>query len=301
MATGDRFVLFDSATVQYVLDLYCGRTVIVFGEKPVVEGGPFDLDNSALRSRLVGRQAAASLVYDVQELLPWSVLMDESGDEPSLAVLRLPSMSFSGEEVFKKRFSHVLTISCPGGEPFQSEWYARIWSSTEAGHPKRLSCPLQFIMEYTSLGLQRGHNVQGFLTQRIKTSLAVFGVQPDHVRVSNHCRKKQDHFDNMVSPLQHEDVDDTYSVSVLGAILFLCKELAYASFTIGDKPGPVSEASLWALLRGLLRWPLRATPSWGLTIASVDIFVHEHMIDLSLAREVGGQKGGHKLRRYLFP
>ena len=38
--------MIDAGSLQYVVDQLCGRVLRVFGDKPVVEGGPFTLDDT---------------------------------------------------------------------------------------------------------------------------------------------------------------------------------------------------------------------------------------------------------------
>ena len=70
MAIGDRFLLVDAGSVQYVIDQCRGKVLRVFGENPVVEGGPFTLDATGDDPRLVGRGPDGSPVHHLKRIIP---------------------------------------------------------------------------------------------------------------------------------------------------------------------------------------------------------------------------------------
>ena len=126
MASGDRFLLVDAGSVQYVLDQFRGRVLRVFGEKPVVEGGPFTLDATGDEPRLVGRGPDGSPVHHLQHIIPWIVKIDATGDKLVITELRFRGDTTSGQDVFRKRSSCALTVDCLGGEPLQAQWFHRV-------------------------------------------------------------------------------------------------------------------------------------------------------------------------------
>ena len=68
--------MIDAGSLQYVVDQLCGRVLRVFGDKPVVEGGPFTLDDTGDEPRLVVRGPVGGAVHLISDIIPWEVKID---------------------------------------------------------------------------------------------------------------------------------------------------------------------------------------------------------------------------------
>ena len=150
MACGRRFFFVDAGTVQCVIDLFCGRVLRVFGDTPVVEGGPFAFDDAGNAPRLVGRGPNASTVHLVSDIVPWKlgVYLDDSGDKPVIIELAFRGAIVPRHLVFKQRSSFSLTIDCPGGAPFKAQWFHRVAVDCPDADPTRLTCVMSYFMAY---------------------------------------------------------------------------------------------------------------------------------------------------------
>ena len=134
---------------------------------------------------------------------------------------------------------------------------------------------------------------------RVASILKYFGVKPEHLRQSRRSRLLQDRKDKSLQTLAPGDEEDEfYSMTILAMLLCICKGLQPRVESSGDKPDHDSRGAHLALLRGLLQWPLRHTPSWGTSIDGMDFLIEDGELDLKLLREEGA--GREKLSRFLF-
>ena len=118
---------------------------------------------------------------------------------------------------------------------------------------------------------QSGGKAEVCVRNRISTFLKYFGVQPGHLRDSIRSRQKQDYSDNLarsIAPGREED--EFYSISIKAMLLCICKLFQSNCTPSGAKPDPDPDAAYFALLRGLLQWPLRDTPTWGFSMDGME-------------------------------
>ena len=87
-------------------------------------------------------------------------------------------------------------------------------------------------------------------------------------------------------------------MTIVAMLLCICRLLQPRDEPSGAKPDPDPDAGHLASLRGLLQWPLRNTPSWGISIEGVDFFIEDGELDLKMVREGGGGHGNS--RRFLL-
>ena len=300
MASGGRFTLIDAGSLQYVVDQLCGRVLRVFGDKPVVEGGPFTLDDTGDDPRLLFPMQPDGGGLDlITDVLPWEVSYEATGDEPLITEFRFRGVACHGKLMFRKKDSFALTVDCLGGKPFQAQWFHRLAVACNGGIPTRLTCVLKYFMKYIGWNIFATGRAQVRLAPRIEVILEYFGVKPEHLRNSAKSNMQK------ISTAGHvQDVstqDEYYSVTVVAMLLVICKLLNSA--TEGQDDGDdvdMGGASL-ELLRGLLMWPLRSTPTWGITVEGVDFLIQDGKLDLKMLRtsfEVAFK--GRRYRRYPF-
>ena len=118
MACGRRFFFVDAGTVQCVIDLFCGRVLRVFGDTPVVEGGPFAFNDAGDEPRWVGRGPNASTAHLVSDIVPCKLSLDASGGQLVITELAFRGVAVPRDLVYKKRSSFALTVACPGEARF---------------------------------------------------------------------------------------------------------------------------------------------------------------------------------------
>ena len=258
MACGGRFSFVDAGTVQYVIDLFCGRVLRVFGGKPVVEGGPFTFDDAGDEPRLVGRGPNACTIHLVSDIMPWNLKI-EVGDGEKLVITELAfrGVQVKRDRVFTERSSFVLTVACPGGAAFKAQWFHRVAVDCPDADPTRLTCAMKYFMAYMDwYPKQSGGKAEVAVRNRISTFLKYFGVQPGHLRDSIRSRQKQDYSDNLarsIAPGREED--EFYSISIKAMLLCICKLFQSNCTPSGAKPDPDPDAAYLALLRGSCSGP----------------------------------------------
>ena len=301
MDSGDRFTLIDAGSLQYVVDQLCGRVLRVFGDKPVVQGGPFTLDNTSCTDpRLLFRGPGGGGLDLITDVLPWEVSYEETDDEPLILEFRFRGVACPGKLVFRKIDSFVLTVDCLGGKPFQAQWYHRLAVECNGGNPTRLTCVLKYFMKYIGWNLRDDYyRGQSRLATRIESILEYFGVKPEHLH--NSAKSNMQHISTAGHVQNFSTQDEYYSVTVVAMLLIICK--LFHSEPEGEDDGDdVDMGKAFSdLLRGLLMWPLRSTPTWGMTVEGIDFLIQDGKLDLKMLRtsfEVAFK--GRRYRRYPF-
>ena len=290
MAGCGRFSFVDAGTVQYVIDQWCGRVLQVFGGKPVLEGGPFTLDDAGGEPRLLGRGPSAGTIHLVSDIVPWKLKVDLGpGGNHAITGLAIRGVEVDLRRVYTQRECFALDVACPGGPAFQAQWFHRVAADCSDGAPTRLTCTMKHFMAYLDMGssTRKGHEVVR-VHKRILTVLKYYGVQPGHVRQSYHSRRKQDAIDKVATTfVPGEQEDEFYSITILAMLLSTCRFLPSNGPSSGAKPDPDRDAPYIALLRGLLQWPLRDVPTWGFSMDGVDFFIENGELDLKMLRNNG--------------
>ena len=273
MACGRRFCFVDAGAVQYVVDLFCGRVLRVFGDTPVVEGGPFTFDDAGDEPRLVGRGPNACTIHLVSDIMPWKLKVEVChGEKLVITELAFRGVAVARDRVYTDRSCFALNVACPGGAAFKAQWFHRVAVDCPDADPTRLTCVMKYFMAYMDwFPKQSGGKAEVCVRNRISTSLKYFGVQPGHLRQSLRSRQRLDYNDNLARSLgPGTEEDEFYSISIKAMLLCICKLLQSNCTPSGAKLDPDPDAAYFALLRGLLQWPLRDVPTWGFSMDGVD-------------------------------
>ena len=203
MAGCGRFSFVDAGAVQYVIDQWCGRVLQAFGGKPVLEGGPFTLDDAGGEPRLLGRGPSAGTIHLVSDIVPWKLKVDLGpGGQHAITELAVRGVEVEPSRVYTQRSCFALNVACPGGPAFKAQWLHRVAADCPDGVPTRLTCTLKYFMAYLDMGSSGSRGKEAVrVRSRILTVLKYYGVQPGHVRQSYRSRRKQDAIDKVATTL----------------------------------------------------------------------------------------------------